>query len=103
MGWEGVHGFMARERRINVRAKGDLKDRLKRACEITGANESSLVAACVESLVSYIEEHGEITLPLMVLPKSALKKEYIEARPRGFISGLNEPEGRYSGKKGKGQ
>jgi hypothetical protein len=63
---------MSRERRINVRAKGDLKDRLRRACEITGASESSLVGACVEALVNYVESHGEITLPIMVVPKSAL-------------------------------
>jgi uncharacterized protein (DUF1778 family) len=62
---------MPRERRINVRAKGDLKDRLRRACEITGASESSLVAACVEALVNYVESHGEITLPVVVVPKSA--------------------------------
>jgi hypothetical protein len=62
---------MPREQRINVRAKGDLKDRLRRTCEITGASESSLVVACVESLVSYVESHGEITLPIVVLPKSA--------------------------------
>jgi hypothetical protein len=62
---------MPREQRINVRAKGDLKDRLRRTCEITGASESSLVVACVESLVSYVESHGEITLPIVVIPKSA--------------------------------
>jgi hypothetical protein len=65
---------MPKERRINVRAKGDLKDRLRRACQIIGASESSLIVACVESLVNYIESHGEITLPIMVVPKSALKK-----------------------------
>jgi hypothetical protein len=65
---------MPRERRINVRAKADLKDRLRRACELTGTNESSLVAACVKSLLDYVESHGEITLPIMVVPKSALKK-----------------------------
>ena len=64
---------MPREQRINVRAKGDLKDRLRRTCEITGASESSLVVACVESLVNYIENHGEITLPIIVVPKSVLK------------------------------
>ena len=65
---------MPRERRINVRAKGDLKDRLRRACQITGASESSLVASCVESLVNYVETHGEITLPIVVVPKSVLEQ-----------------------------
>jgi hypothetical protein len=78
---------MPRERRINVRAKGDLKDRLRRACEVTGVSESSLIAACVEALVNYVESHGEITLPIVVVPKSALTE------PRG-ISILKEPEDR---------
>jgi hypothetical protein len=81
---------MPRERRINVRAKGDLKDRLRRACEITRASESSLVAACVEALVNYVESHGEITLPIAVVPKSALKE------PRA-ISILKESEDRIAG------
>ena len=46
--------------------------KMRRACEITGASESSLVGACVEALVNYVESHGEITLPIMVVPKSAL-------------------------------
>src|SRR2546430_4783003 len=68
---------MPRERRINVRAQGDLKDRLRRVCQITGASESSLVVACVESLVNYVEGHGEITLPLVVVPKSATNSDYV--------------------------
>ena len=79
---------MPRERRINVRAKGDLKDRLRRACQITGASESSLVAACVESLVNYVESYGELTLPLAVVPKNALK----ELRALSILATLEDGE-----------
>jgi hypothetical protein len=47
---------------------------LRRACEITGASESNLVVSCVESLVNYVESHGEITLPIVVVPKSVLEQ-----------------------------
>src|SRR5262249_45965129 len=76
---------MPREQRINVRAKGDLKDRLRRTCEITGTSESSLVVACVESLVSYVETHGEITLPIVVLPKSATNSDHAAAHKQAQI------------------
>jgi hypothetical protein len=82
---------MPKERRINVRAKGDLKDRLRRACQVIGATESSLIVACVESLVNYIESHGEITLPIMVVPKSVLKKT-------GATSILTDSGGSMTGK-----
>ena len=71
---------MGKEKRINVRAKGDSKERLAKACEVTGATEASLVMACVEALIDYIEAHGEITLPLVILPKSALKKRRAERK-----------------------
>ena len=66
---------MAKETRINVRASEELKDRLKRASEATGINETNLVISCVEALLDYIETHGELTMPLAVLPKSKLNKD----------------------------
>lgn len=39
-----------------------------------GLNETTLAEACIEALVRYIEEHGEIRLPLSVIPTAELKK-----------------------------
>lgn len=65
--------LMKRETRISVRATQELKDRLKNASLLTGINETNLVVSCVEALLDYIDEHGEISMPLAVLPKSALR------------------------------
>ena len=78
---------MAKEIRINVRADESMKGRLQKVCQTTGANETTLVMACVEALVDYIEKHGEITLPLVVLPKSSIKKKPNPTRR----SSLNKP------------
>ncbi len=79
---------MAKEIRINVRADRATKERLRRALKVVGkhATETEFVMACVEALCDYIEKHGEITLPLTVLPKSQLKKNSDEKHRR-----LNSP------------
>jgi hypothetical protein len=98
------------EPRISVRIpKGsDLKARLLAAAERAGVDEPTLVLRCVEATVEYIETHGEITLPLVVLPKSALKKTTRSRVPsavrgaassRTVLHGANEPEGDYKSRK----
>ena len=72
---------MPKEIRINVRASEELKDRLKRVCELTGLPETTLVMACLEGALRYVEKHGEITLPLSVIPTSELKKQQGEDVP----------------------
>jgi len=64
------HSAMAKEPRINVRATESQKERLRRACEVTGLSETAIVMACVEAALVYIEAHGEVRLPLAVIPKS---------------------------------
>lgn len=64
---------MSKEIRIAFRADKALKSRLTKAAKTVMLNESQLSEACVEALIEYIEEHGEITLPLAIVPKSLLK------------------------------
>ncbi len=41
---------------------------------MTGINETDLVIACVDALAKYIEENGEIRMPLAVVPRSSIGK-----------------------------
>ena len=78
-----------KEIRVNVRIAEELKGDVQRVLELTGVDESALVRACLESVVEYFDKHGEITLPLVVLPKSALKK--LEAAP--LVAGARSRSG----------
>lgn len=66
---------MKKQIRISVRASDELKQRLKAASDLTGINETNLVISCVEALIEYIETHGEIRMPLAVIPRSELNQE----------------------------
>lgn len=65
---------MPKETRIALRVTDEKKDRLSRAAKIVGLNETTLVEACVDALIDYVEEHGELTMPLVVLPKNAANR-----------------------------
>ena len=60
---------MSKDTRIAFRTTADLKRRLAKVASVVRLNETQLAQACVEALVEYIEEHGEIRLPLAVIPK----------------------------------
>ena len=61
------------------------------------------ILAAVSASFALAEDFGEITLPLVVLPKSALKKTSISVLERsgGRVTGLNESESLYPAKKKK--
>jgi len=65
---------MSKDTRIAFRTSIHKKERLQRAAEMVGLTETTLAEACIEALVRYIEEHGEIRLPLSVIPTVELKK-----------------------------
>lgn len=65
---------MPKETRIALRVTDEKKDRLARAAKIVGLNETTLVEACVDALIDYVEEHGELTMPLVVMPKKAASR-----------------------------
>lgn len=62
---------MGKETRIALRVSDEKKDRLTRAAKTVGLNETTLVEACVDALIDYVETNGEITTPLVIVPKKA--------------------------------
>lgn len=69
---------MSKDTRIAFRSSAELKARLKKASQTVRLAETQLAEACVEALVEYIEKHGEITLPLSVLPTSQVENQWRE-------------------------
>src|SRR5436189_6448399 len=61
-----------KEIRVNVRVAEELKAKVMKINEITGLDESTLVRKSLEAIAEYFQEHGELTVPFVVLPKSAL-------------------------------
>jgi antitoxin component of RelBE/YafQ-DinJ toxin-antitoxin module len=73
---------MGKEQRVNVRVDPGLRNDFDEALELTGLGETQFVKAAIKALVEYVREHGEITLPLALLPKSQLKKNQAAATVR---------------------
>jgi hypothetical protein len=65
---------MAKDTRIQFRVSEEKKRRFDHCAEVTGLDATALGEAAVEALCDYIELHGEITMPLVILHKSALAK-----------------------------
>lgn len=65
---------MADEIRIHVRIAAELKERVQELSRVTGLDEATLVRKSLESIAEYFDEHGELTVPFVILPKSAVKK-----------------------------
>ena len=72
---------MAKDTRIAFRTSEATKDRLAKAAAFVRLSETALAEACVEALVEYIEENGQITLPLAIIPKSSLPKKTDNSSP----------------------
>lgn len=62
---------MKKETRIAFRTSEDLKARLTKAAATVRLSESQLSEACVEALCDYIEENGNVTLPITITTKTA--------------------------------
>ena len=62
---------MPKVSRIQVRIDDALRKRLDAVIEETGVAESTIVARCIKAFCDYVEEHGEVTFPLIVKPRSA--------------------------------
>jgi hypothetical protein len=57
-------------RRISARVSDELKTRMARLESRTGLSEAQQIEACVAALLDYFEAHGEITLPLRIVPRA---------------------------------
>lgn len=53
-----------KEYRISARVPEELKKRLERVEKLIGIDQAIIIRKCVEALIEYVEEHGEITFPL---------------------------------------
>lgn len=68
----GDNGNMRnKETRISVRIDADTKERLTKAAEAVGVDETTLVKRCVEALLKEIEVEGQITFPIRISSSKA--------------------------------
>jgi antitoxin component of RelBE/YafQ-DinJ toxin-antitoxin module len=54
----------AKETRISVRIDPELKERLERAIDQTGVDESSVVRQCLEAFCELVEQNGRVSFPI---------------------------------------
>ncbi|MDR3406341.1 MAG: hypothetical protein P4L99_27905 [Chthoniobacter sp.] len=64
---------MGKDTRLQFRISEEKKKRFDECAKLVGLNATALGEAAVDALCDYIEENEEITLPLVVLPKSAIE------------------------------
>jgi hypothetical protein len=63
----------------------------------TGLDESTIIRAAIEACLEYVEAHGEITLPLSVMPKSKREPQPIRYRATEVSAvPLNDPPNKKS-------
>ena len=59
---------------IHVRVDDDLRSAFDEALNVTGLGETQFVKAAIKAFVDYVQENGEVTVPLAILPKSKAKR-----------------------------
>jgi predicted transcriptional regulator len=100
---------MAKKTRFTFRTTEEFKARIARVAEALGLDQAVVGEAALEAVVSYVEKHGELTIPIRIERRE--KKEESGAavpvarssRLTDEVTGLNEPEGTYPARKGKNQ
>jgi hypothetical protein len=65
---------MSKGTRIQFRVTEAKKKRFSDCADKVRMKDTALGEAAVDALCDYIESHGEITMPLAVIPESVLKK-----------------------------
>ena len=61
---------MSKDTRLHFRLDNAAREKLREVCKLTGLDEATALRACIKAFIEYIEEHGEIRLPLAVVPKA---------------------------------
>jgi antitoxin component of RelBE/YafQ-DinJ toxin-antitoxin module len=56
----------SKDTRISVRVSPEMKSRVEAVIAKTGIEESVLVRTCIEALIKYVEETGQISFPLTI-------------------------------------
>lgn len=59
---------------IGVRVSDDVFKSIQEAGEVTGIEPANLGRAALEAVVKYVQEHGEIVMPLRVVSFSDYEK-----------------------------
>jgi hypothetical protein len=59
---------------IHVRIPPELRADFEEVLNVTGLGETQFVKAAIAALVEYVREHGEITIPIALIPKSKQQK-----------------------------
>jgi len=88
---------MSKDHRLHFRLDDKARNRLKEACALTGLDEATALRACILAFVDYVEQTGEIRLPLAVVPKPKIATTkiptptfHVTAAPVPSRSSLNE-------------
>ncbi|MDP0495018.1 MAG: hypothetical protein Q7Q73_02300 [Verrucomicrobiota bacterium JB024] len=76
--------------RINVRITDSMRDELEDLYNKTGISPADLSRKCLESVLAYWNENGEIKLPFKLIPESELPEIYLEGT-KGKVSGSIKP------------
>jgi len=78
---------------IFVRIDDQMRKDFDEVMEITGLGDTQFVKAAIRALVDYVREHGEIRLPLAIIPKSEVAKPFGAAgeKPNAPADGLSTP------------
>lgn len=59
--------------RIAVRVAPEYKERVRKATDLTGVDESTLVKRSLTALLDFIEENGGVSFPIKVVANPAKK------------------------------
>lgn len=59
---------------IYVRIEDELRQQFAEALHATGLEDAQFVKAAIRAFVEHVREHGEIRLPLAIVPKSELHR-----------------------------
>ncbi len=79
---------------VHVRIDDDFRSDFDAALDLTGMGETQFVKAAIKAFIEYVRENEEITVPLAILPKSAVKKAVSKSEatdtPTRSPHGVNE-------------
>ena len=64
---------MSKDDRLHFRLDPVAREKLRKVCAVTGLDEPTALRACISAFIEYVEAHGEITLPLRVVPRAKEK------------------------------
>lgn len=96
---------MAKGTRFTFRTTDEFKKRIKAISDELKIDQSVIAEAAIEALIRHVEDYGEITIPVKIVPPGRSEKKTGDVRSatggissRTVLHGTNEPSGRYKTK-----